>query len=142
MSKQQPTINRVLVLVDATPKGGTVVLRALNGWEHQIAEQTVTIAAEDFTYNDAKLNGDHTKLIAIIKAMKQLVSKLPAQKKASYHLVIVHSSQNVQGWLTQTAARKADLVQEFGGYVDRLSGWFPQLQFEHRPRKVITDLMQ
>jgi hypothetical protein len=117
-------------------------LRALNGWQDQVAEQTVTITPDDFTYNDAKLNGDHTKLIAIIKAMKQLVNKLPAEQKAHYHLVIVHSSQNVQGWLTQSADRKADLVQEFGGYIDRLSGWFPQLRFEHRSRKVITDLMQ
>ncbi|MBI5930345.1 MAG: hypothetical protein HY862_13630 [Chloroflexi bacterium] len=145
MSKSSTTtaakVNRVLVLIDATPQGGKVVLRALQGWQTTIAEQTVELAAQDFTFNDAKLTGDHAKVIAIIKALKRLTSKLPDQGNAGYRLVIVHSSKAVQTWLTDPTSRKADLPKTLTGYVDKLAVRFPQLQFEQRERKVITKLM-
>lgn len=136
-----PKVNRVLVLIDATPQGGKVVLRALNGWQNTLAEQTVELAAQDFTFNDAKLTSDHAKVIAIIKTLKRLTSKLPDQGKARYHLVIVQSSKAVQTWLTDAASRKAELPKTLTGYVDKLAAHFPHLQFEQRERKVITQLM-
>ncbi|MCQ3932664.1 MAG: hypothetical protein DPW16_19620 [Chloroflexi bacterium] len=145
MSKSSTTtatkVNRVLVLIDATPQGGKVVLRALQGWQTTLAEQTVELAAQDFTFQDAKLTGDHAKVIAIIKALKRLTSKLPEQGNAGYRLVIVHSSKAVQTWLTDPASRKADLPKTLTGYVDKLTVRFPHLQFEQRERKVIQKLM-
>ena len=145
MSKSSTTttskVNRVLVLIDATPQGGKVVLRALQGWQTTLAEQTVELAAQDFTFNEAKLTSDHAKVIAIIKALKRLTSKLPEQGNAGYRLVIVHSSKTVQTWLTDPASRKADLPTTLTAYVDKLAVRFPQLQFEQRERKVITKLM-
>ncbi|MCL4876240.1 MAG: hypothetical protein KJ064_06265 [Anaerolineae bacterium] len=134
-------VNRVLVLIDATPQGGKVVLRALHGWENILAEQTVELAAQDFTFNDANLTGDHAKIIAIIKTLKRLTNKLPAKGKARYHLVIVQSSKTVQTWLTDAASRKAELPKTLIGYVDKMAARFPHLQFEQRERKVITKLM-
>ncbi|MBZ0315603.1 MAG: hypothetical protein K8L91_04225 [Anaerolineae bacterium] len=145
MSKSSTTtatkVNRVLVLIDATPQGGKVVLRALHGWQTTLAEQTVELAAQDFTFNDAKLTGDHAKVIAIIKSLKRLTSKLPKEGNAGYQLVIVHSSKAVQTWLTDPTSRKTDLPKTLTGYVDKLAVRFPQLQFEQRERKVITKLM-
>ncbi len=138
----QVKVNRVLVLVDATPKGAKVVLRALHGWETQLAEHTLDIAAEEIVFNDAKLTGDHAKMIAIIKAMKRLMTKLPRkQRQAQYQLVIVQSSQTAQHWLTNATSRKAELGKVLGGYVDRLRQYFPNVQFEQRDRSTITRLM-
>lgn len=134
-------VNRVLVLIDATPQGGKVVLRALHGWQNIIAEQTVELTATDFVFNDAKLTGDHAKVIAIIKTLKRLTNKLPDKSSAGYHLVVVQSSKAVQTWLTDATARKADLPKTLTGYVDQLAARFPHLQFEQRERKVITKLM-
>lgn len=134
-------VNRVLVLIEATPQGGKVVLRALHGWENTLAEQTVELTAQDFTFNDAKLTGDHAKIIAIIKTLKRLTSKLPDQRKARYQLVIVHSSKAVQTWLTDSASRKNPLAQTLAGYVDTLAARFPHLHFAQRQRHIITQQM-
>lgn len=134
-------VNRVLVLIDATPQRGKIVLRALQGWDTPLAEQTLELTVSDFIFNNAKLTGDHAKVIAIIKTLKRLTSKLPTKGNAHYHLVIVQSSKAVQNWLTDADSRKAELPKTLTGYVDRLAARFPHLQFEHRERKVITQLM-
>ena len=135
-------VNRVLMLVDATPQGGKVILRALHGWQTQLAEQQLEFTAQDLSLDSSKVSGDHTKMIAIIKAMKQLVQKLPQNRKSRYELVIVHTSQNVQHWLTNSASRKAELGQTLGSYVDRLGLHFRHIRFEKRDRKTVAALMQ
>lgn len=145
MSKTTATakvkVNRVLVLLEATPQGGKVVLRALHNWDTILAEQIVELAAQDFTFNDAKLTGDHAKIIALIKTLKRLTSKLPKKGNAPYQLVIVQPSKAVHNWLTTPASRKNPLAQTLAGFVDTLAARFPDLHFTQRERHIITQQM-
>jgi hypothetical protein len=136
------TPNRVLMLADATPNEGLIVLRAQHGWHTLLAEQTVDLTADDFSYHDHHLTPDHTTLIALIKGMKRLVMKLPTRQTARYELVIVQTSERVREWLTDTPSRSDALVQELAGYADQLMVYFPDLRIETRRRKIIDDVIE
>lgn len=135
------TTNKVLVLIEATPKGGRIIFRALQDWQTVLAERVIELSADDLVFQGETVSADYTKVIAIIKALKHLTTKLSQNTTAPYEVILVQPSLTVQRWLSNPESRKAELAQTFGAYVDRLTQRFPQIRLERRDRPVMDRLM-
>jgi len=142
MSKKnaQPAYNRVVVFVDVTTKGGSILFQATQGWEPVHQKHSPLNRAQLHEVPDMTITSDSAKLIAILKALKTLVKKLKG-KPAPYELVIVQSSDHTTRWLQNPASRKAETAQKLGGYLDQLCQHFPRVRFEQRKATVIATLM-
>lgn len=143
MSKQnrKSAYNRVVVFVDVTQKGGSILFQATQNWEPVHQKHSPLTPDQLQEVPDLKITSDSAKLIAILKAMKTLVKKLPKGQKAPYELVIVQSSDNVTRWLQKPESRKVETTQKLGEYLDQLRQHFPNTRFEQRKAKAIATLI-